>query len=153
MFTPALLVSFGGDTKSRRSLLYGVYDRGSKYPTSLHWKCVTCCGLHHPHLTPPHLWCRPYSPCRGPAKFNTMKRRRRVSHARCCGRNKVQKESQASKRIRNFHTISMHQPSCSRDELSTLLSDSLHVCPIRGGSRAAGRSRRGTTTDSEAHND
>ena len=33
---PALPVSFGGDTKSRRSLLSGVYARGSKNPTSPH---------------------------------------------------------------------------------------------------------------------
>ena len=44
---PALPVSFGGDTKSRRSLLCGVYARGIKDSTSLHWKCVTCRGLHH----------------------------------------------------------------------------------------------------------
>ena len=45
---PALpVVSFGGDTKSRRSLLSGVYARGSKYPTSPHWN-VYCRGLHHP---------------------------------------------------------------------------------------------------------
>ena len=34
---PALLVSFGGDTKSRRSILYGVYAGDVKYPTSPHW--------------------------------------------------------------------------------------------------------------------
>ena len=36
---PALPVSFGGDTKSRRSLLSGVYARGGevKDPTSPHW--------------------------------------------------------------------------------------------------------------------
>ena len=38
-------VSFGGDTKRRRSLLSGVYARGSKISHT--WgKCVTCCGLH-----------------------------------------------------------------------------------------------------------
>ena len=48
---PALPGSFGGDTKSRRSLLYGVYMPGEvKYPTSLHWTFVTCRGLHHPTL-------------------------------------------------------------------------------------------------------
>ena len=48
---PALPGSFGGDTKSRRSLLYGVYMPGEvKYPTSLHWTFVTCRGLHHPLL-------------------------------------------------------------------------------------------------------
>ena len=47
---PGLPVSFGGDTKSRRSLLSGVYARGSKisHQSALgHWKCVTCRGLHH----------------------------------------------------------------------------------------------------------
>ena len=57
---PALPVSFEGDTKSRRSLLPGVYarPRGSiRYHQSLRmslhchgtgdWKCVTCRGLHH----------------------------------------------------------------------------------------------------------
>ena len=39
---PGLPVYFGGDTKIRRSLLSGVYARGVKYPTSLHWKWVTC---------------------------------------------------------------------------------------------------------------
>ena len=38
---PALSVSFGEDTKSCRSLLSGVYARGSKRSTSLRWKCVT----------------------------------------------------------------------------------------------------------------
>ena len=32
--------------KRRWSLLSGVYARGSKEHTSLHWKCVTCRGLH-----------------------------------------------------------------------------------------------------------
>ena len=36
---PALPVSFGGDIKSRRSLLFGVYARAGevKDPTSPHW--------------------------------------------------------------------------------------------------------------------
>ena len=43
---PVLPVPFGGDTKSRRSLLYGVYARGSKKnPTQ--GVSVTCRGLHH----------------------------------------------------------------------------------------------------------
>ena len=43
-FTPHLPVSFGRDTKSRWSLLSGVYARGSKRsPTG--GKCVTCSGL------------------------------------------------------------------------------------------------------------
>ena len=38
---PALPVSFGGDTKSRRSLLSGVYARGSKSPHQSALECVT----------------------------------------------------------------------------------------------------------------
>ena len=38
---PALPVSFGGDTKSRRSLLSGVYARGSKRPHQSALECVT----------------------------------------------------------------------------------------------------------------
>ena len=38
---PALPVSFGGDTKSRRSLLSGVYARGSKIPHQSALECVT----------------------------------------------------------------------------------------------------------------
>ena len=38
---PALPVSFGGDTKSRRSLLSGVYARGSKRPRQSALECVT----------------------------------------------------------------------------------------------------------------
>ena len=38
---PALPVSFGGDTKSRRSLLSGVYARGSKRPHQSTLECVT----------------------------------------------------------------------------------------------------------------
>ena len=38
-----LPVSFGGDTKIRRSLLSGVYARGSKRSHTL-GKCVTCRG-------------------------------------------------------------------------------------------------------------
>ena len=41
---PALLVSFGRDTKSHWSLLPGVYARGSKR-SHTGGKCVTCCGL------------------------------------------------------------------------------------------------------------
>ena len=40
-FYPALPVSFGGDTKSRRSLLYGVYARGSKRSHQSALECVT----------------------------------------------------------------------------------------------------------------
>ena len=43
---PVLQVSFEGDTKSRRSVLHGVYARGSKIPQT-GGKCVTCRGLHH----------------------------------------------------------------------------------------------------------
>ena len=35
-----------------------------KDPTSLHWKCVTCRGLHHPLLDPTPLT---YCPVKGPA--------------------------------------------------------------------------------------
>ena len=38
---PALPVSFGGDTKRLRSLLYGVYARGSKRPHQSALECVT----------------------------------------------------------------------------------------------------------------
>ena len=38
---PALPVSFGGDTKSRRSLLSGVYARGSKRSHQSALECVT----------------------------------------------------------------------------------------------------------------
>ena len=43
-FTPHLPVSFGRDTKSRWSLLSGVYARGSKI-SHTGGKCVTCSGL------------------------------------------------------------------------------------------------------------
>ena len=42
--TPHLPVSFGRDTKSRWSLLSGVYARGSKR-SHTGCKCVTCGGL------------------------------------------------------------------------------------------------------------
>ena len=41
---PTLPVSFGRYTKSRWSLLLGVYARGSKM-SHTGGKCVTCCGL------------------------------------------------------------------------------------------------------------
>ena len=44
---PTLLVSFGGDTKSRRSLLSGVYSRGSK---KSHQSALETCNLS---WTPP----------------------------------------------------------------------------------------------------
>ena len=45
---PALPVSFGGGTKSRRSLLSGVYARGkSKIPPVRTGMC-NCRGLHNP---------------------------------------------------------------------------------------------------------
>ena len=43
---PSLLVSFGGDNKSRRSLLSGVYARGSKR-SHTGGKRATCPALHH----------------------------------------------------------------------------------------------------------
>ena len=46
-FTPHLPVSFGRDTKSRWSLLSGVYARGSKR-SHTGGKCVTCSGLTNP---------------------------------------------------------------------------------------------------------
>ena len=48
---PALPVSFGGDTKSRRSLLSGVYARGSKISHQSALECVTVVdSYHHPLL-------------------------------------------------------------------------------------------------------
>ena len=49
-FTPHLPVSFGRDTKSRWSLISGVYARGSKrsHPGG---KCVTCSGLTNSRWT------------------------------------------------------------------------------------------------------
>ena len=47
---PRFASVFGGDTNSHWSLLSGVnasLPGEIKYPTSLHWKCVTCHGLHH----------------------------------------------------------------------------------------------------------
>ena len=43
---PALPVSFGGDTKGRRSLLSGVYARGSKRS---HQSALEMCNLWTPH--------------------------------------------------------------------------------------------------------
>ena len=43
---PDLPVSFEENTKIRRSLLSGVYARGSKI-SHTGGKCVTCRGLHH----------------------------------------------------------------------------------------------------------
>ena len=42
---PNLPVSFGRDTKSRRSLLSGVYARGSKIAHT-GGNCLTCHGFH-----------------------------------------------------------------------------------------------------------
>ena len=45
---PALPVSFRIDLKIRRSLLFGIYARGStNIPHRVNVKCVTCRGLHH----------------------------------------------------------------------------------------------------------
>ena len=46
---PALPVYFGGNSKSRRSLLSGVYARGSKRSHQSALECVgpNCRGLHH----------------------------------------------------------------------------------------------------------
>ena len=46
---PILPVSFGCDTKSRRSVLPGVYARGSK-KSHTRGKCVTCRGLHNSEI-------------------------------------------------------------------------------------------------------
>ena len=46
----SLPVSFGGDTKSRRSLLSGVHARGRKRFHKSALECIgpNCRGLHHP---------------------------------------------------------------------------------------------------------
>ena len=44
---PALPVSFGGDTKAVGPVYLVSMPREVKYPTSLHYKCVTCRELHH----------------------------------------------------------------------------------------------------------
>ena len=49
-FTPHLPASFGRDTKSRWSLLFGVKARGSKRPHT-GGKCVTCSGLTNSRWT------------------------------------------------------------------------------------------------------
>ena len=54
---PALLVSFGGDTKSRRSLLSGVYARGSKISHQSALECVTVVDSTSPNPSPVRpLW-------------------------------------------------------------------------------------------------
>ena len=52
---PALPVSFGGDTKSRRSLLSGVYARGSKRPHQSALECVTVVDSTAHSKTPPEV--------------------------------------------------------------------------------------------------
>ena len=58
-FIPHLPVSFGRDTKSRWSLLSGVYARGSKI-SHTGGKCVTCSGLANSRkgqlLRQPQVW-------------------------------------------------------------------------------------------------
>ena len=49
----ALPVSFGGDTKSRRSLLSGVYARGSKRSHQSALECVTVDSTTHSKLPDP----------------------------------------------------------------------------------------------------
>ena len=44
---PTLPVSFGGDTKRRRSLLSGVYARGSKRSHQSALEMCNCRGVHH----------------------------------------------------------------------------------------------------------
>ena len=50
-----LPVSFGGDTKSRRSLLSGVYARGSKRPHQSALECVTVVDSTAHSKTPPEV--------------------------------------------------------------------------------------------------
>ena len=57
---PALPVYFGGDTKSRRSLLSGVYARGSKIPHQSALECVTVVDSTAHSKTPPEV-----RPCGG----------------------------------------------------------------------------------------
>ena len=52
---PALPVSFGGDTKSRRSLLSGVYARGSKITHQSALECVTVVDSTAHSKTPPEV--------------------------------------------------------------------------------------------------
>ena len=52
---PALPVSFGGDSKSRRSLLSGVYDRGSKRSHQSALECVTVVDSTPPTINPPEV--------------------------------------------------------------------------------------------------
>ena len=44
---PRFAVSFGGDTKNRRSRLSGVYARGSKISHQSALEMCNCRGLHH----------------------------------------------------------------------------------------------------------
>ena len=63
---PALPVSLGGDTKSRRSLLSGVYARGSKRSHQSALECVTVVNSTT-HSKPPHrsaIVALAYMPCR-----------------------------------------------------------------------------------------
>ena len=70
-FTPQLPVSFGRDTKRRRSLVSGVYGRGSKRSHTC--TCVTCSGLTNSHWTLKH-------PAKGPVQYLREEEKRRKQH-------------------------------------------------------------------------
>ena len=74
---PALPVTFGGDTESRRSLLPGVYARGERKNSHTRGKCVTCHGLHNSEINhfciSPRMGCLEYTYIRSyaqPASHN-----------------------------------------------------------------------------------
>ena len=58
----AYLASFGEDTKSCRSLLSGVYARGSKI-SHTEGKCVTCLGLHNCEIKNTHALALEWAVC------------------------------------------------------------------------------------------
>ena len=83
--TPALPVSFGGDIKSRRSILSGVYARGSK---SSHQSALEMCNLSwtpSPTLTiyvdVGHGRCRPQDNCIGKLKWTSTVKHEVVKHS------------------------------------------------------------------------
>ena len=78
---PALPVSFGGDTKSRRSLLSGVYARGSKRSHQSALECVTVVDstTHSKKLPDPQsaIMRRKTLPCTCIGRRRRRRRRRR----------------------------------------------------------------------------
>ena len=71
----ALPLSFGGDTKSRRSLLSGVYARGSKRSHQSALACVTVVdSTTHSKTSPPHSGIG-VLPCIGPCQLEHKTRR------------------------------------------------------------------------------